>query len=384
MPITLNTTPSGTINYIGNPAIFNFTMTGIDSPTELRRFGYQLLDGTGTAIGPVETYLPQEGVAFSFNFQEDLYPFVKTAYPQNCGADRAEPEMEYDFKLRYWELVFDKDTCETTIENSVDSATYTMLNTAEQYWGYVNTGGDGFSLLTLYPRAYELCRNSCLSVYVTGGATMTLDVVTKAAPSTEIDTVFSGPNSMVISPSEIATDLAIDVSTITAVKLLFDDNLYTTFLMTDCCGAKIVYQTAGGGYATMFMDEEDSLSIKTSHVEVYSYQPRTTNEAPYAESIRMAGGQRIYNKSGSKQITYTKIIKRDELRDLRFYEDFLNSGNFYREINVVQGILLPTVKQLVRFLPNSGAIKYYKEGDYFRLSITGKINQEHALPNYAI
>jgi len=385
MAIVINSTPDAGINFIGNPVVFTATMTGISSPTETRRFGYQLLDGSGVAIGPVESYLPQEGIQFSLDFREDLYPFVKTAYPTICGALNIETEMVYDFKLKYWELVFNKDTCTTSIVSPVETAVFSMLNSSEQYWGSQTTG-ETFNLLTAYPQYYEICRDKCIQFYVYGTGSIVLTPYYGSVAQVQSTQAFGGVAvSVPVSAAVLASALDLNANLITSIGIEVGGSEYTRLLLKSCCsGPRMVYQTSGGGYASMFFDEEDSISVQSNFTEVYTYQPKTTNEAPSAESRRMEGGKRMFNKVSNHLQTFTKVLTRDDLRDQRFYADFLSSGNYYLEFDSVAGILNPTTSQLARFIPSGGNIKYFKLGDYYKLTIQGKVNQEQILPNYAI
>lgn len=403
MAIVVHTTPSGGLNLIGNPVVFEFAMTDVDNGTEVRRFGYQLY-ANGNPISALESISPKEGERFIIDFQRDIRPFIYTNTPQCYQLSRDEPEMVIEISLKFWEFVYNKDECTTTIENEDERGPYKIINSTNQYWGYTNNGAQSFFVLNLKPKNVFICKDQCDLIYIYDGQ-INVDYYYDDGSFALGQGAFStdGVKSFRISADEAAEVISnapvIGGTPPTKQEVLcrlhkanirFDNTHFITYYFTDCCCSRTIwFQQSQGGYSSMGFDCDDSLAVQSTFTEVCRFQPVRGYQGPGSSDIRTKGGLSITNKTSYKQITLTKDLHRDDIRDLRYYEDFLSSGSYYYEFTNFDGMLndingFQGFTQMVKFIPNAGSIRYYKKDDIYRLVITGKINQPHQMPVYAI
>jgi len=208
----------------------------------------------------------------------------------------------------------------------------------------------------------------------------------------------TGPISARVSPRDIATLISNPpifvgtpptyeeaLSRIHRIDVLVNGVVQRSYYLGSCCCVTTVwYQSYRGGYSTLGFDCIDGLLAAGSYSEVCRYQPKEVSNQPFSSNIRERNGLSIHNKKSFRTYELSKLLTRDEADNLIQYEDFLDSGSYYLEFNALLGQLNDTITQKVKFMPTAGSVRYYKKDDIHRLVITGKVNQQHRLPNYAI
>ena len=373
--ITVQAQPGGTINFIGNPIMFKFVMTGIESGNTIRRMGYQLLDESNNPISALESCSPSEGEPFILNFQDDIRPYIFTEVPSlyfiGVPLLRDESSMLIKIKLKYWEIVYNKETCKSSIENVVITTTYPVINATNQYFGYASSNVLGISILTLKPYFIESCDNDLFYFYTETGLTFKVEAYSKDGTLLTIknETVAAGVWSYHV------TSLY-DYPNAYQLQLIVNGYVLCKYIKK-CCNHDLIYfQQSGGGYSTIELTAA-SRSVDSSSSEIYRYQPVTSFlDGPDASSILQRGGLMINNKKSFKTFTFYKDILLDTDQDLRFYEDFLSSGSYFLRFESLQG-QTDSVMNLVKFILDNGSIKYYEAEEVTRLVISGHINQYH-------
>lgn len=382
MPVTVNTRPNGTYNAVSEPLCFEFTMTGVDDGTKIRRLGYQLCDANGNPISAVESASPKEGTKFTLDFQDDVFGEVYTEVP-NC-LFQPRSEMKTEVMLKYWELVYDREQCTNTKENEQTLGPYPVFNTAVQFYGYMNTGSQTFVDLTYKPRIMRICKGSCDMIYIhaISQTNIQFDAFDSAGDFIDETGFDLGADSIHAIPvSTTSPGFQSDGSQIKKIEILVEGEVCYTYIFEDCCCSRSVYfQSYAGGYSLMTFDCDDNLAVSQKFTEICTYQPKSK---VYSAEHRTKGGTQI-NKESFRQVTLTKVLTTDEVSDLRFYEDFLMSGSYFYEFEFMQGRHQIPSTALVKFVPNAGAIRYYKKEDCHRLVITGKILIPHQRPNNRI
>lgn len=384
MAVTLHTTPINPITLISNSISFEFSMTGVDSGNTSRRLGYQLFDSNGP-ISAIESITPQEGKKFTIEFNLDIKPLLYTKVPQICGS-RGEPEMVKQISLKYWEFVFDKSECVTSIENTAQTIFYRILNSAIQYWGKDPVN---YIKLTDYPKIMKLCRKSCQLYYAWSDSSNAKIKVYQNNNTFwfERSVGIATASSFSINPTALAQFITGstqvmnfptvegNLNNIKYIAIEIDDDEVTRFYLEDCCCfTRLAYQMSSGGYSYMFFDCEERFSIQSTSNEICLYQ--SPNKA-YSEQTRTLGGLTSSEVESFKWVTLTKVLDEDDLEHLRLYEDFLSSGSYYYEYEDIDGN-----KELIKFLKPSGSITYYEKDKVYKLTIRGKINQPHQMPSY--
>ena len=393
--ITLVSTPQP-LTLVANPVLFVLSMTGTDSSTETRRLGYQLLDASNNPISKREGFSPVDGQQIDLDFSRDIRNRIYTDTPQVCDQwdTRVESSMLIEVKLRYWEIVFNKETCDSTDENIVTTGTFKVLNSAEQWWGFVNTPAMGFHLLTFVPEYQDLCPKTCNLLYAYFPSAMNVIIVIYdrdsegLVPLGNIVYNLQGVYSINISPllfqqASIGSDFPYQLSDVKVIRVFMNSNLVATYNITGCCAkAKVAFQHFGGGYAYMFFDKIDEETTNTSFTEVCRWQPK--NKA-YSDPVRTKGGLSISNKQGKKLIKLSKSISKDQFRDKKYIEDFLSSSSYYIEFMEYSGLdagFTTSYPRLMKFIVQAGSLKSYDSDNIYNLEVIGYVNQMHRLPNH--
>ena len=398
--------PNQVLNYSGSPIYYLISMTGVETPTEYRRFGYQLLDTNNNPISAIELKTVQDGEQFILDFQSDIFPELFTEIPQLCGTvnGAAAPEMTGMYKLKYWEQVSNKLNCGRTIEHLAETIPFRVINSAEQWYGIYQDTGEDFRILTFHQEKQFMCRDKCDLIYTwalddelyyirvdiftsitnnVGSMAVKIPkdayyhmVSARQAAQALLSSVFSGLT------LDQATDLIHHLELSIVPIQTGITNPLTDIYLKDCCDVeRVLFHHSLGGYTYMEFDCIEQIGEKTSYTEIFKYQPPAD---PYTNFKRTRGGNQIANKKARQTITLSKLLTRDDLRDLRYYQMFLSSGNYYYELNFMGafGMHYDYDMRLVRFLPNSGSIRYYKKEKVHKLVLTGIIAPEFNYSNY--
>jgi hypothetical protein len=398
MAITQINSPSVLSNLVANPLLFEFSMSPVETATEFRRFGYQLCDDNDKPITAQELITATDGEPFTIDFQQDVCGIVYTDVPDCNSAINSQPEMEKAVRLKVFEHVFNKDTCQITIENEATIGDFTVLNAANQYWGNQILGAGGYLWLNPMPAEVELCRSRCQLIYLWSTANTPIDITATSFAGNDYQinrANASGVNAFLIDPAELAALMngiegattAENLKLINYISVVVDGILFTRFkLDTCCCINRIAWQHSGGGYSFMQFDCDRELTVASKGSEVYRWQDKNFAYEPSLKRTRTEGGLSISARESFKKVKLSKVIEADSDRDLRYWADFLSSGSYYFEYPVFPGSYAPGPPnyQLIKFIPDYGNIKYHEEEKFFTLNFSGKIAQPHQMPNYEI
>lgn len=401
MAITTVSVPSTLSNLVNEPFAFEFSMTPVDTVTERRRFGYQLLDSDDNPVSAKELITPKDGETFCIDFNQDICGLVSTGVPTCEGSSNNHPEMEGVFKLQVFEHVFNKDTCQISIENENVLGDYTVINAANQYWGAQLLGSGGWGWLNPMAGNLEMCRSRCQLIYLWSNNSINIGMTARSVSGINYTIVRShaGVNprvkSFVINPAEFAALMtpgeaateAENLKRIQYISVEVDGTKLVHFKLKTCCNVqRIAWQHSGGGYSFMQFDGDMELSATTKGTEVYRYQPKGTSFSPTLEDARTLGGKSIGQRESYEQVSLVTYFDAREERDYRYLQDFLSSGSYFYEYKAFTGSFLPgpPTYQLVKFIPNTGTVKYHKTEEILELRITGKVARPHQMPNYEI
>lgn len=400
MPYTIHSEPQS-FNNISQGSCFEISMTGVDTDTEKRSLRYQVCDILGNPITPLESIHPKEGEIFPLDFRDDVKKKLSTAPPRLCefGIEIfPEFDMTFTYIVKFHEYVFDKRQCKGTIEQEYETQELTIINSVNQFYGYNSTINDGFFLLGFFAEYTYICKGCCDFLYIHADpiAIVQLNVYRKfgntgglGSPYYSDTVVLAGTQSLQIDPVALGTaafnqpilqppTLQEALDSIHAVEVVVNGRLVTTIIYTCCCcDTKLLYKSFLGGYRYMQDMCIEAINRSTNYAEVCVAQGKTD---PYDDETRTIGGVQIRNKKSFRNITLSKVLTRDEVRDLRLYEDFLNSESYYLEFEELAGFTGLATTKRVTFIPTSGAVRYYTKETEHVLVITGKINAEYNLP----
>jgi hypothetical protein len=284
-------------------------------------------------------------------------------------------------------MEYNKDTC-TSSSSLTDIGPYPLLNSVNQYYGYYD-GGSGYNHipLTYKPNVLEVSsdmfdyyyawcdvsKGAQHTIYAKDGGVMKTSNYILSAGCMAIKITFAGMYTAPYTESDISHSI-----------LTIDSQEVCRYKIDRCDDSTAFYfQSYGGGYQLMTMSKVERL-MKTEGKEVTRYQPTVPLVTqPYSSSVTQRKGLSIADKKSHRTIRYEKVINNYDEEYLRYLEDFLGSGSFYLNAPIQLGFG-DTGKGLVKFLPEHGTLLYDQENDIHVLQFTGKINQEHNLPNYAV
>ena len=306
--------------------------------------------------------------------------------------------MERNISLKVFEHVFNKDTCEWTIENEQTFGPYTVLNAVNQYWGPQLLGSGGWQWLNPMAKYVDLCRTRCNLIYIWSPNPVT---ITMTAFSTVTGTGYtitrnntSRVNSFTIDPEEFAQqmngieapDTAGNVARIGRIVVSVEGQQLVQFNLVDCCCInRIAWQHSGGGYSYLNFDCGTTLSVQSQGVEVCRYQDKTVSFSPILDATRQRGGNSIANRTSFEKMKFKTYIDARDKRTQRYLADFLSSGSYFYEFDAFIGVYDDDPNyRLVKFIPDYGSLKYHEDEELFELSFGGKIARPHNMPNYEI
>ena len=357
MPIALIEAPLPN-NRISDPIEFEFNMTGIDDGTTLRRFGYQLFDSNDNPITALEAISPKEGENFIIRFNRDI--IFNSYNAMACGGSvSTTPVPVKSVYLKYWELLYNRETCETAIENEISTDTFRIINTTLQPFEPQTVYPD-FILMQPYPTSLELCRGNCHIVTIwSEDATLKIvvnddyEVQYNVNDPDQVFTTSVTPSSLAIAWFGTGTsgfDSAAEaLKAIRTIKVYIDDVLQTTFRVTDCCDAyQVQYLTSRGGWAHMELIEEQS-GVDTSG------------------SLFLNNGLQETDKEAYITKSFTKDV---DGFDEFYLQDFIASKSKKIRMNGIW----------VNFLMDYGNYTVNVKEEFMTMVLRGRINKRMNLP----
>ena len=390
MAITLNTSPSVTKpSEVGNCIRWEFTMTGIVSGTQVKRFGYKLVDGSGNAITDPESLTPKEGVKFHLDFERDILPFVHTEPPVHnhgsFGIIRSEDSMKVDVSLHFWEITHDTETCETTTGAVTVDGPYEVINSASNWFKEISSAGDYF-LLTYKPKVIQACPLMQDFVYVYIKNPMHIGATLYGANGTVIGDrgpvqLNAGIHSVAVGPANIYDffnfpDGAPNYVRKIQVTIGDDSWIYDMECVENT--HNIYYQDFAGGYGSVCMQKSE-LRISSKYTEIFRYNPACNT---YQITELQKRGSTISNKISDKIITLSKVVDIEHEKDLFYYESFLGSGSYFIDQKWFFSDDTRAVdSQMIKFRPLAGSLRYYENEKVTLLVLSGKVGEPHNLPN---
>lgn len=380
MAVTI-TNPNGFCSF-NNPAVFFFTQTDIDTATHRRRFGYQLLKADNTPLTGEEATSGIEGQPVRLDFTNVMRDAL-SATPTKTTGTHAEAVLL--FKLKYWELVFDKDTCSTTIELASETPTFTMLNTTRQWWytGYNNDITNSVISMVYKPRIKYIVRGELDFIGIFNNTDVNFTYLDSALNpiGDTTESVSSGEaKTIVVNPNSWAANTA-------TVNVFSENKLITTYVLGRRSGDflpcdsnnneevfPIVYQSHQGLYGIMYLGREQ-LSHSSTNSEFLGTTLVNKDTTNHSQSIVTQGGRKVLNMKTDEQFTVTRYVGAKSLEDLREIEDFLGSQQYYLMMDVGTDV------EFVNITPITKRHTYTKAEDTSQITFQFKLANYYQLPS---
>lgn len=374
MAVTVSTSPAQ-YNFLNSSIAYTLSMSGIVSGTVTKSLAYRL-DAIG--VGPVTAtlgYAPTEGVPFNISFEKDVFAVLATKTPINAnplhdfGYIRDEPEMIQEFRMVYWEVSFDSETCESTNGGEVNGASFYAVNGSVSHFNLAGPNSS-FQILSPRPVQHRMCRDMTDVIYVLTTSSVTLGGTTYDINGGAVGDLgplsASGGKVMSFNLGRPTTPLT---SVVEYVSVYIGDYNYTLKLK-DCCDShiQVSFQAQHGGFCSM---AGRVLSIKPVTSAEEAYRPYIYNETG-------KGGVITVNKKTYMEYTLEfKALIIDEVRDNWFYEQFFASGHYY--------LLLPN-NYTTSSIPDKTQISAIGAGftwnrDLRKITASFKVHVPNLLPN---
>ena len=353
------------VNY---PVLWVLSMDNTNSATEVRRLGYQLILDNGDPLTAPAILSPKNNEEVYLDFQSDVFDLVCTK-PPICESSQGEDDASLLVRLKYWEVVTDKELCETTDENITSTSNVRILNT---YWDYRYCCKDYILLSPKLEYTY-LCYGSLDQITLMYFANMswrytfeddTTLVQNRAPLSTQHPSTFSIQEYL----TQAKKVKKIEVNVVTNNEQV--DHI-TTYIFKDCCEScnQIAFLSKMGGYSFVDFEYLEGVSIERTTNLYNKYQDFKTafNNENWGNTDRLIkeGGLSQLKPSGKTIRTF--VIELTD--DWEFWEDMFRSGSYYIRICECDEC------RLYKFIPNFSNTQIYKKDNFVYAQFTGYINR---------
>ena len=366
-------TPPNAFSTLNDPIVYYINQTGTNTATHRRRFGYQLLKGDDTPLTQEESTTGPEGVDFPLDFTEVLKEYLNPTLPNLTAAQTSSSEMLITFKLKVWELVYEKATGETVVENEATGTDRELLNSTRQE--YYNSSNDEYlpnHFLVFQPTTFSMCRKSkdFLGVNPDGAS---VDVIYTYYNSSGVligDTTenVTGPANVLLDPSSFPSNTA-------RITVTIGSNVAHTIKIKPCSCEEdlLIYQSYGGLFGGMMLEPlREGLQI--TQTDYLNSVPRVLADTNNSVNVRQNRGKIILGKSSIPSTSYQAVIKTPNEGEIRKLRDFLSSEKHY--VNKSSG----SSNDWKSVVMAAGTIVYYEKEKVVKLIVTFEDANKHYLP----
>jgi len=380
MAATIDSAPADVVA-VGNCIRYGVSLSDGGTAPEVKSTGYQLFV-EGAAIMAKIRQIPYTGATEYLDFSKVLRSQVRTT-PQQPGAvvsNVEDADFEKEFYLRYGEVVFNSDTCDTNLSGvSTNDTTKKVANIAFQWFQDQGDLAAGVIPCTNRPATNYVCRDQSDWLWLYKGSAGNYAVIfrvnyndgTSDAISVEVSPgakIFSiGPGNffdpfLIVAGKkwvwyeiEVYSDLAT-----TLVKSF-------RFNVVDCCSGsfpdELYWLEPMGGYAGMKFDTVRVGNGITSRV----YDQGVDCSASTVEGLGVNGGKTKGFVSSVRTVSLQKTIPYTEGIEL-FLEGLISSKSHF--VNQPG----PSGEVLAKFILSDGSYTVSDNGNSISLSVSGEIH----------
>ncbi len=376
MAITLTKQPF-TLSSTHAPVRYCLVITDIGSGNIEKSIGYQLVDEFNVPITELESIRPSvAGAEICIDFQDDVKALVKTMIPKiDVGGVQNDIYFTKKVKLKFGEIVKNKDTCTTTMTlNSYSPITDIYNGMTQEY--ETNFGG-GARILSHQPAVVEQCRDARNYLWVVGGSGVIKysdDTGSVLFTTLQFANSFIPFNNHIVLPNQSAKWLK--------VELLGLGKTYKIILKDCNCNGGINYNNVMfldplGGRSVMSFDEVTLFEIVSSQANTDIYKGYDSISGNIADnySTKTVGGNSILNKKVTEKITLTKTMGA-EFENVEWVKAFLASSGYHIQCQI------NGQPEWRKFILEPGTARYFDNDEQIELTVSGFL--AHDMKTHAI
>lgn len=364
MAVTITTNPEDyTPAY--SPVVFGFTISDIGSYPEAKEVGYQLVNGSGQSITPVNHIKAPIAGEYLVDFRKDLQGHVYTFLPEcDLPGIATDTGILFEYGMLYGDIVHNATTCETAVNVEEESGPYYVLNIAPNIYDDLDFTGE--VLLSHQPTTSSQDINARNFTWLFGTSSITY------TPSTGSPVIVSAPfdvNIIPLHPQGMfpATWHTLKWMTVTITALS------KTFRIEFECRSEsandqynVLFLSNLGGRNMISFQKVDTTEVAGSYDNIDVRQPFTLpnfedNDIATKQSVR---GRSIFNKQSDRRLTLMCKSAIDA-ETLAQYEDFASSAGYHIQVPIGEGI------GWRKFLVEPGGIQVAKHQDVISMTVTG-------------
>jgi hypothetical protein len=387
MAITINSAPKQ-YSPVYNCLIYCLFIDDIGSANIVRRIAYQLVnedDEPITAVESVRPFAAFEPICFDFTL--DIRGLVSTAYPSvDTGAAQEDAVIFYAVKLKYWEIVTDTITCETTELSPSYTSICNIWNGGTQI--YESENYEMPMLGNHYPDRMAFGAGARPHMWILRGVYPDPIQATYTINGGFVPTVLNVPSGHKASILPMYPE-GLGMVSINGVRSMEISipALNRSFVITYDVGSSSAFgddpcgEDLGGGAApralhhVMFLDSlggrsmisfeyVDELAMSTEQGIICAYRRCDTGTSEDNGNTYNKDGVSISNKVANERLTL--IADADNSKDMmELYKAFLASTEYH-----IQSIYNEQI-QFRRFILDTGSIVYFKVDDRIELRVSG-------------
>jgi signal peptidase I len=319
MSASITSNPNA-LNPIGNGLIWKIQLSDIGTDPLEKRAGWQLESSDGVVAEKSSTRPGSSGDILQLDFGVNIRGLVKTKLPTISALGvQNDTTIIKEFRLKYGDIVINKDTGTVTDNVSNYSSYYKVFNGANNIWDESLITSSGVYILSYRPSTYNILRGSLDYIWVLGSTTVTYTVY--YSDNTTQSIVQSAPYDANIVPVglpflESLLDSPYTVDDVTTLTILVGSQLYTIGFEEDCQGnskltfMEVLFLEPAGGRSIMVFQDVDSAGTQSNSIEANIY--KTISDIG---SLRLTGDSVISkNTHGTFNLKRQTGIDFDEIR----------------------------------------------------------------------
>lgn len=396
MAVSLTSVPNQ-YNGLAQPFAFGLTMSQGNTATEVRDLTYQLFAEDGTALMVKPNVVPYKPSEFKLDFAPIIWGYVRTTLPVlNSMAPATDRTIIRGFKLRYGEVIFNKITCETTVNFDDESPVYYAINAALDDFRADLFNDYQTIILNSIPNNISMCQSQQAWLYIFSRTSGTIDYLVQFEDDTGKLDSFNYPGGGQVTILPIGTGNGFyrngnEAKRVRYARLSFRDNVVdgkasfgnaSTYHISvdDCCkegdGAlkEIYFQEQLGGISSIRFDTV-AIGGNRSTEKVCISKPATKN-LPYP--VRQRYGEQVSrNQSRGSLILSANFSYEPSMAD---YLNNLVSSSLHlmrKRISADDG-----GEVMGKVTVADGGYELLKEGEEAELSITIQSAEAGLMPKW--
>lgn len=323
MAVTITTNPNA-LQPVENGFQWTIALSDLGTDPVEKRAGWQLESSAGVVAEKSSTRPGSTGDPIVLDFKKNIRGLMKTMLP-TIGALGVQNDTTIikEFRLKYGDIVINKDTGAVTDNVSSYSSYYKVFNGANNLYDSSLITSAALTILSYRPDAYNILRNSLDYIWVLGATSVTYLIY--YSDNTTQSIVQSAPYDANIVPIGLPFLSALlsghTSDDVTQLVITIGSTVYNVGFENTCDGAndltfmEVLFLEPLGGRSIMVFQEITGAGVQTQQTEANIYK-NITNIASFRQS-----GNSVINKKahGTFQL---KRQTGDDVNEIRWMHGF--------------------------------------------------------------